>query len=237
MKTSLLFFALCIIRCQCLQSPTDVIKELKREAFFKSSRNCAVANIVTCCLKMRRMERTAGLVSDTLRIRGGGRPPLFPGGISPDYGFGSFQLPQFGSGPTLYIPIVAIAFLAWYGQFSAQLHAGVRGWSKLTRERLKYTYAYFAASILAWFGSALLFWKFGIIVWSPWQLLADLALSIFLIYKVSDQIFHFAEFLRPSNSPRRPPLSISPFLLIVRLPVCVYASLSICLPPPPSPSP
>jgi hypothetical protein len=124
-------------------------------------------------------------LNQLLRLKGGGRPPMFPGGAPSDFGFGSFQLPQFGSGPSLYLPIAAVALLAWYGQFSAQLHDGVRGWSRTTRDRIKTTYAYFAASVLVWLGSALLFWKTGIIPSTGWHLISDLVLSCFAMYKVS----------------------------------------------------
>jgi hypothetical protein len=123
-------------------------------------------------------------LNQPLRLKGGGHPPMFPGGASPDFGFGSFQLPQFGSGPSLYLPLAAVALLAWYGQFSAQLRSGVRGWSRTTRERIKATYAYFAASVLVWLGSALLFWKTGIIPSNGWHVMCDILLSCFAMYKV-----------------------------------------------------
>ncbi len=122
--------------------------------------------------------------NNILRLKGGGIASPFPGGSYPNFGSGTMQLPSFGAGPSLYIPLAGLALLVVYGQVSSQVQAGTKGWTPAVRSRVKSTYAHFGASVAVWVASAVLFWKLGLV---PSNLHMGLAFvgSIFSLYKVS----------------------------------------------------
>ena len=129
---------------------------------------------------------------DGLRLRGGGLSSTFSGRTSPN--FGTTQLPNFGSGPSLYLPLAGLACVAICGQLSSQVQKGTKGWSQEVRSRVQSTYAYFGASMLVWVSTAIFLWKAGIVP-TPNSLfyIVDIIVSIFVLFKVSFISAHASE--------------------------------------------
>jgi hypothetical protein len=119
-----------------------------------------------------------------LRLKGGGIASPFPGGPSPNFGYGTMQLPSFGAGPSLYIPLAGIALLVVYGQISAKVQQGTKGWTPAVRSRVRSTYAHFGASVSVWVASGILFWKLGLVPSNILHLGLAIAASVFTLYKV-----------------------------------------------------
>jgi hypothetical protein len=94
------------------------------------------------------------------------------------------QLPNFGAGPSLYIPLAGIAAVVICGQIQAQVQKGTKGWSPTVRDRIRTTYLNFGGSLLVWVANAVTLWRTGLVPSNTGFLVLDFILSLFLIFKV-----------------------------------------------------
>ena len=133
------------------------------------------------------------------------------------------QLPNFGAGPSLYIPLAGVAAMVIVGQISSQVQKGTKGWSPTVRSRIRSTYTHFGASLAVWAATAVMLWKTGLVPSNLGFLILDFALSLFLIFKVllanfaAHSLLDFISFSSPNpiypahaRQARRVPRSCNP---------------------------
>lgn len=96
---------------------------------------------------------------------------------------GTFSLTGLGSGLQLYGPMAGLACIIALGHVIPAITKTTSSWSKTTRERLKATYGYLAASSLVWGTTAVAAMKLGLVGRGQGVPMLAMLFNIYAVYK------------------------------------------------------